>query len=479
MRSFSRRLPPAALIFLLTCSTLTGFAQRTLQQRTDSVAELAKQYVNEKDADKLYELTGQDFRNAIKKEEFINVSKQSLFPLGDLKQMIHERNADGVILYKGEFAAGPMTLAIGLDAGDKVSTFFFRKYIPPRTAAVPTNNPLRSAQDKAVDSIAKSYLGQAGTEGMSIGILKNGKTYFYGYGDADKTKHYIPASNTIFELGSISKTFTATIVALAIGEGRIKLDDPVNKYLPDSIPSLQFNDRVVTIKDLLNHTAALPRMPADFQDGRRDERGIIVYPIEKFFSWLKGLKLTREPGLKSEYSNAGLALASTVMQRIYNMTYEQMVQQFIAQPIGMMDTRIDIRQQDSVRYAKGYTEDGSYHFPRNLPPIYQGAGGLRATADDMLKYAKAQWDAPNKKLEKAIQLTHDTTFSDKNFHIGMAWVLLKYGNLDVIFHNGATGGFRSYLGVAPDKQLAVIVLVNSTLGPDKPGASIMRWISRN
>ncbi len=165
------------------------------------------------------------------------------------------------------------------------------------------------------------------------------------------------------------------------------------------------------------------------------------------------------------------------MQRIYNMTYEQMVQQFIAKPLGMMDTRIDIRQQDSARYAKGYKEDGSYHFPRNLPPIYQGAGGLRATAEDMLKYAKAQWDAPNKKLEKAIQLTHDTTFSDKNFHIGMAWVLLKYGNLDVIFHNGATGGFRSYLGVAPEKQLAVIVLVNSTLGPDKPGASIMRWIA--
>ncbi len=87
-------------------------------------------------------------------------------------------------------------------------------------------------------------------------------------------------------------------MALAIGEGRIKLDDPVNKYLPDSIPSLQFNERVVTIKDLLNHTAALPRMPADFQDGRRDERGIIVYPIEKFFSWLKGLKLTREPGFE-------------------------------------------------------------------------------------------------------------------------------------------------------------------------------------
>jgi CubicO group peptidase (beta-lactamase class C family) len=480
MRNFFHRLKSVVLI-LLTCLSFNSFAQRSLQQRTDSIAALAQKYVNGKEAEKLYELTGADFRNAVKKEEFINVSQQSLFPLGELKEMIFERNADGVFLYKGMFATKPMTLGIGLGAGDKVSTFFFRPYIAPKTGLdkIPHNNPLKTAQDKAIDSIVRIYLQQTGTEGVSIGILKNNKTYFYGYGEADKSKHTIPTSNTIFELGSISKTFTATIVALAIGEGKIKLDDPVNKYLPDSIPSLQFNERVVTIKDLLNHTAALPRMPADFKDERIDERGIIKYPIEKFFSWLKNLQLTREPGLKSEYSNAGFALVSTVMQRIYNMSYEEMVQKFIAHPLGMMDTRIDIRQQDSAMYAKGYKEDGSYHFPRNLPPIYQGAGGLRATAADMLKYAKAQWDAPNKKLEKAILLTHDTTFSDKNFHIGMAWVLLKYKNLDVNFHNGGTGGFRSYLGVAPDRQLAVIVLVNSIVGPDRQAEMLLRWLNNN
>ncbi|MBO9636191.1 MAG: beta-lactamase family protein, partial [Chitinophagaceae bacterium] len=384
--------------------------------------------------------------------------------------------------YKGEFANGPLTLGIGLEADDKISTFFFKKYMAPRpngSRDIPSNNPMKSLQDQAVDSIARAYLRQPGTEGMSIGILKNGQTYFYGYGYADKEKKNIPSANTIFELGSISKTFTATIAALAIGEGKLKLDDPVNKYLPDSIPSLQYNNRVVTIKDLLNHTSAFPRMPADFQDGRIDERGIIIYPIEKFFSWLKGLKLTREPGQKSEYSNAALALVSTVLQRIYNMSYEQLVQKYIGEPLGMRDTKIDILQADSINYAKGYKEDGSYNFPRNLPPIYQGAGGLRSTATDMLKYAKAELAPPNKKLRKAMLLTRDTTFSDKNYHIGMVWVLLKYGNLDAIFHNGATGGFRSYLSIAPEKEFAVIVLVNSTVGADKAGADLMRWLNRN
>lgn len=344
---------------------------------------------------------------------------------------------------------------------------------------IPSNNPMKTLQDQAVDSIARAYLRQPGTEGMSIGILKNGQTYFYGYGYADKEKKNIPASNTIFELGSISKTFTATIAALAIGEGKIKLDDPVNKYLPDSIPALQYNNRVVTFRDLLNHTSAFPRMPADFEDGRIDERGIIIYPIEKFFGWLKDLKLTREPGQKSEYSNAALALVSTVLQRIYNMSYEQLVQKYIGVPLGMRDIRIDILKRDSINYAKGYKQDGSYNFPRNLPPIYQGAGGLRSTAADMLKYAKAELDPPNKKLRKAMLLTRDTTFSDKNYHIGMVWVLLKYGNLDAIFHNGASGGFRSYLSIAPEKNFAVIILVNSTIGADKTGAELMQWLNRD
>lgn len=469
------------VVFSLLGISLSGTAQRTFQQRTDSISVLAKQFLNEKDTDKLYELTGPSFRNAINKEKFKDVSENTLFPLGELKALTFERVVSGVSLYKGDFAATSLTLGIGLEANDKISTFFFREYkAPPKskvTTNIATNNPLKTDFDKKVDSFARNYLTQPGTVGISIGILKDGQTFFYGYGEASNDKKELPDANTIFELGSISKTFTATIAAYAIGEHKIKLDDPVNKYLPDSIPALQFNNRMVTFKDLLNHTAAFPRMPDDFQDGRVDERGIIIYPVQKFFSFLKNLKLTREPGSKHEYSNAGMALVSTIMQRIYKMSYEELVQKIIAQPLGMKDTRIDIRAQDSARYAKGYDEDGSYHFPRNLPAIYQGAGGLRSTAADMLKYAAAQWEAPNKKMSKAIQLTRDTTYSDKNVSVGMAWLSVKNGNIKTMFHNGASGGFRSFLGVDPEKKFAVIMLVNGAVSADKQGFGLMRYLN--
>ncbi|MGN6415867.1 MAG: serine hydrolase [Pseudobacter sp.] len=452
-------------------------------QRTDSIAVLVKQYLNAKDVDRLYDLTASSFRSAITKDNFRNVTEKNLFPLGELKELTYERSTQNALIYKAEFASVPLTVGIGLEADDKVGAFFFQSYVAPAKpkdiTKIASNNPLKTELDKEVDSIAMTYISTAGTVGMSIGVLKDGKEYFYDYGEASKTLHEIPDANTIFELGSITKTFTATIVACAIGEKKIKLDDPVNKYLPDSIPPLQFNNRMVTFKDLLNHTAAFPRMPSDYQDEKMDENGITIYPVDKFFSFLKNLKLTREPGLKHEYSNAGFSLASTIMQRMYNMSYEELVNKFIAQPLGMRDTRVWIRPQDSAHYAKGYREDGSLHFYRNLPPFYQGAGGLRSTASDMLKYAAAQWGTSDKKLNKAIRLTHDTTFRDNKFSLGMAWIYVKNGDRQMMFHNGATGGFRSYLGVDPEKKVAVIILVNAAVGVDQQGSTMMRYLTKD
>ena len=97
--------------------------------------------------------------------------------------------------------------------------------------------------------------------GLSIGILKDGKTIFYDYGETAKGNAQLPDQNTIFEIGSISKTFTAILLADAVNSGKIKLDDPVSKYLPDSIPKLQYNNVPITIASLSNHSSGIPRMP--------------------------------------------------------------------------------------------------------------------------------------------------------------------------------------------------------------------------
>lgn len=127
MINSSSRLKFPAFVFFLISISLAGTAQRTLQQRTDSISVLAKQFLNEKDIDKLYELTAPSFRNAIKKETFKEATEKSLYPLGALNALTFERAVSGVLLYKGDFAATSMTLGIGLEASDKIGTFFFRE----------------------------------------------------------------------------------------------------------------------------------------------------------------------------------------------------------------------------------------------------------------------------------------------------------------------------------------------------------------
>lgn len=471
---------------LLLLSGLLSFcsisqAQRTLKQRTDSVTSLIQQFMDEKQSDRIYELTGPEFRKQLSADNFRAVTEQAIFPLGKISSRTFEKEANGVFFYKTDFAEGPAMLQVGLDEHDKVNYFYISPYTPPakkEAKNIANSNPMKTAVDKKVNDIAMEYFAQANTTGLVIGVLNENQTMFYGYGETNKEKPAIPDATTILEIGSISKTFTATILAHAIHEGKLKPDDPVNKYLPDSIPSLELNGKAVTFRHLMNHTAGFPRMPDGFDDKKIDRNGQIIFPIEKFFSFLKNLKLLREPGVKSEYSNAGVALVSTILQRIYKKNYEQLIWKYVCEPLGMNDTRIYIRKEDSARFAKGYDASGEYFFPRNLPPVYQGAGGIRSTAADLLKYAKAQWDAPSASLNKDIALTHDTTYAEGKFAIGIAWMHISTGDVPVLFHNGATGGYRSFLGINLQKKIAVVVLVNSAIAADKQGGELIQWLSK-
>ncbi|NML19550.1 beta-lactamase family protein [Pseudoflavitalea sp. G-6-1-2] len=471
-------------ILLLACTlsiSAVSFAQRTLRQRTDSITALVQQFLNEKQSEKLYELTAPSFREQLNADQFKTVTEKGIYPMGKIVASSFEKTTNGIFFYKVDFASGPSLLSVGIDKNDRIFYLLLGPYQPsvkrdPKDIA--TSNPLKTDLDKKVNELALNYMTQANTSGMIIGILDRNQQYFYGYGETNKKTHAIPDASTISEIGSISKTFTATILAHAIHEGKLKLDDPVNKYLPDSIPLLQLNGKAVTFRHLMNHTAGFPRMPEKFDEKKIDQNGIIIYPVEQFFGFLKNLKLLNEPGVKSEYSNAGVSLVSTILQRLYNKTYEQLIWKYICDPLGMKDTRIHIRKEDSARFATGYDASGEYYFPRNLPPVYQGAGGLRSTATDLLKYAKAQWDAPSRSLTKDIALTHDTTFTMEKSAIGIAWMHVFAGDVPVLFHNGATGGYRSYLAVNLEKKIAVVVLVNSAIAADKTGADLIQWLSK-
>ena len=343
-----------------------------------------------------------------------------------------------------------------------------------------SSNPLLTGLDNKVDEIVQPYLLRPNTAGLSIGILKRGKTYFYGYGETEKGNNTLPDPATIFEIGSISKTFTATLLAIAAREKRLGLNDPVNKYLPDSIPALQYNNRVVTLIDLSNHTSAIPRMPSNFMRTATDPRNPYAnYSIENLYTYLAHLQLTREPGTQLDYSNTAVGLLGVILQKMYDTSYEALMLKYICDPLHMEDTRLLIRKDDSVRFAKGYNALGKKTSYWYLPPAFAGAGGIRSTARDMLKYAAANLGKAPRPLNKAIQLTHEVTFSKNTSAIGLNWFYRQYGHEKFLYHNGATGGFRSYLGINEKEQFAVVILSNCTVGADEMGIALMKWLEKN
>jgi CubicO group peptidase (beta-lactamase class C family) len=499
----------AGVLLVLLVPGLAGLGQPTGHSTNDSVCALVRRYINEKAVDSLYAMTGPNFRRQIKPDNLRSFLTNNLFPAGELKETSFVKNAGSASFYKAVFSTTVLTMVIGADSLGRLEAFAFQPYkdeSAKKTGPIASNNRLSNAQDIKVDSVAMAYMRQLAPVGLIVGVLRDGKTSFYGYGETVKGNGKIPDDGTLFEIGSISKTFTATMLAMAVDQGKLKLDDPVNKYLPDSIPLLKYGGKTATIRMLSNHTSGIPRMPADFLTKVVNNRDPYAsYTIPDLYSFLRRLKLGREPGSSFEYSNIGVGLLGTILQKLYGKSYEQLLTGFISGPLGMSDTRVAIRPADSVRFASGYDDKGAYAGPWNLSAAFAGAGAIRSTARDLLKYAAAEMGAGSSaaasgavssaaagsaasastaasvpvSLAKAMGLTQVITFSDDRTRIGLGWMYGRPGNNDVLFHDGGTGGYRSYLAIDVKKRMALVLLTNCAVDLNGEGAELMGWMERN
>ena len=450
------------------------------QHKIDSVSILVTKYFNTKNADSIYALAGEKFKTSLSLAQFQQIAHANLFVLGTM-QATFEQHTNGVSKYKAQFATQTLAMYISLDDKDKLFTFLFKEFVDDtrKKAQVLTTNPASSLLDQAVDSVVRPYVSLEATAGLSIGILKEGKMYFYGYGETAKGSGQIPDQHTLFEIGSITKTFTATLLADAVNKGKIKLDDPVNKYLPDSIAPLQFEGVPVTIKMLSNHSSAIPRMPDNFDSMTTDALNPYKnYDDRRMYSFYTTLKLSRKPGTVYEYSNMAVATLGLILERIYKKSFEQLVTELICAPLGMTETRQFLRKNDSARFAKGYNETGGYVGQWDFD-AFAAAGSLRSTAADMLLYAKANLGNAPASLNKAIQLTHAVTFQDGANKTALGWHYTKLGATEILGHNGGTGGYRSYLAMDTGKKIAVIILSNSAISTDDIGKELMAKLEKN
>jgi D-alanyl-D-alanine-carboxypeptidase/D-alanyl-D-alanine-endopeptidase len=309
--------------------------------------------------------------------------------------------------------------------------------------------------------------------GIVVGLVSSKGSRIISYGKPAQESVAALDGDTVFELGSITKVFTSLLLADMVERGQLSLNDPVAKYLPKSVKVPTRNGREITLLDLATHTSGLPRLPANLKP-KDPNNPYADYTVEQMYEFLNGYQLTRDIGEKYEYSNFGVGLLGHILSLKAGMDYETLVVNRICKPLGMESTRERLTPQMLARLATGHSQGGKAVMNWDIPTL-AGAGALRSTANDMLKFLAANMGLSKSSLLPAMQRAHvmqrETGVPD--LKIGLGWhILSKYGT-EIIWHNGGTGGYHTFIGFDKKKGLGVVVLSNSTNDIDDIGLHLL------
>ncbi len=327
------------------------------------------------------------------------------------------------------------------------------------------------AQEAKIKEELKTYVKERVDLGLNPGIsmayLNSEKVSFFNYGKTKLIEGQEVTESTVYEIGSITKVFTCIILADEVLKGRMKLDDPISKYLPESVSVPTFNGKEITLRHLATHTSALPRMPDNFNPADI-KNPFADYTVELLYEFLNNYKLTRDIGSQYEYSNLGMGLLGHILELHTGETYEELIKQRITVPLEMHNTGVTLTTTMIKHLAIGHDDEVKETKNWDITTL-AGAGAIRSTTSDMVKFLKANMKNDGSDLYEAMKLSHEVAFSDSisNFKIGLGW---HYSSDDtIVWHNGGTGGYKAFAGFLKGTQKGVVVLTNSSYSVDGIG----------
>ena len=331
--------------------------------------------------------------------------------------------------------------------------------------------------DSAIAAILRQRVASGKTPGIVVGILDAAGTRFISHGSGAPGSVVLDSA-TLFEIGSITKTFTSTILADMVVRGEVGLEDPVAALLPAGTRVPASADRQITLADLASHFSGLPRLPNNLSP-RDINNPYVDYTPEKLYAFLAAHQLRRAIGSAFEYSNLGVGLLGHALALRAGTDYETLARRRVLDPLGMKDTKITLTRADSARLAAGHNAGGQVVPAWDLAAL-QGAGALRSTAADMLRFLSANIAAhvdssSRLSLAAAMRLTHEPRHNlGPGADIGLAWGRSTTQSGARIFsHDGGTGGHRSFAAFDPARRVAVIVLSASAVDVNDIGRHLL------
>ncbi|MCF7478817.1 beta-lactamase [Vibrio sp. J2-4] len=341
-----------------------------------------------------------------------------------------------------------------------------------------TESTVSSQLKSVVDECAKGLMNEYDIPGLAVAVTIDGMRYFYNYGFADESKGSLVTNDTIFELGSISKTFAATLTGYAQEKGKLNMDDKVKDYIPELENSVLGNTKLVHVA---TYTAG--GLPLQFPSEVTNDAEMMQY----YKTW----KPEYEAGTKRKYSNPSIGLFGYIGALSMKSDYTEMMETVILPELGMTNTFVDVPKDQLNNYAFGYSSEGK---PVRVNPgiLDAQAYGIKSTSLDMLQYIEANMGQAqlNSDIENALERTHTKYFDTDTFTQAVGWEgydypvslsqLLKGNSSDVILNakpvqasesstlgrdvwynkTGSTGGFGAYIAYVPSEKIGIVILAN-------------------
>ncbi|BDD91863.1 beta-lactamase [Pandoraea sp. NE5] len=381
--------------------------------------------------------------------------------------------------YLAVFAALSATAAI------TCMTFSARSYAAEPQAQVQTN-PRQDEIKSLVDKTIAPLMARQQIPGMAVGIVFDGHTYVFNYGVADKKANTPVTADTLFELGSVSKTFTATLAAYAQGVGALSLTDKTSRFVPE-LAGTPFGD--VKLVNLGTHTTG--GMPLQVPDNVHGTHDVLQY--------LKSWKPAKPTGTVRTYSNVSIGALGWITARAMHGDFATLVTEHVFKPLDMKHTYLRVPKDQQANYAWGYGKNGK---PIRVSSgvFDQEAYGVKTTASDLLRFVRANLGqtVQDDRLRQAINATHTGYFFDKPITQDLIWEQYPYpvsvdalldGNsarmayeptavrelappmtptpVAWINKTGSTNGFGAYVAFVPSKQIGIVLLANKNYAMDE------------
>ena len=296
------------------------------------------------------------------------------------------------------------------------------------------------------------------TMGLVGAMIEGGRPTVTAYGRSGSDRPL--DADTVFEIGSISKVFTALLFADMVLRGEVAPDDPAAKFLPDSVKMPEFEGAPITLLDLATYTSGLPRMPSNFAP-KDPKNPYVDYTAERLYDYLSNYKLGFKPGKHYEYANLGFGLLGHILELRAGRSYEELVVSRICAPLGMDDTRITLSNQMQQRLARGHN--------MGLTPVANwdfaalaGAGALRSTANDLLKFLQMclePGDGPVAAAQK-LALVERRPRADQR-DVASGWFVASRFGDELVWKDGGTGGYATFIGYSTKTRRNFILLSNA------------------